>query len=324
MLPEAAGHSVSNEINVVVTCTERKRRAPSRALQFRSLAKSSKRSAWTQRLEQDPSDAGPAIDLYAGDHWTVVRGLDQVVRKSGARLQLWVCSAGYGLIPANAPVKAYSATFSAHKPDSVIARTALSRRQWWSELADWRGPSKGQPRTLAALAARFPKAPLLFAGSDRYLDAVEDDLMAALDELRSSELLTIFSTGAKPSRGLADHLAPSSARLKPALGGGSMHSLNVRLLRHAIAALTPERLRSDEVARLFQRLLKGAPEMPVHDRKPMTDDDLRSFIRAEFKKNARAKHSPLLRLLRDSGRACEQKRFAEIFKQVKAEVGDAG
>ena len=44
-----------------------------------------------------------ARDLYAGEHWMVARGLPDLA--GGERIRLWACSAGYGLIPADALVR---------------------------------------------------------------------------------------------------------------------------------------------------------------------------------------------------------------------------
>lgn len=310
-------------LNLVVTCTERKKSVPPAALQVRNLGSRSRLATWISRLENEQVAPVRAFDLYAGDHWSVVRGLPKVACSRSIRINIWVCSAGYGLVPATARIKPYSATFSAHKADSVISTGHYTDQAWWEGLASWRGPDRTAPRSLLELAKRFPKVPLMIAASERYLNAVDEDLRLACDALRTQELLVIFSAGAGNLRALNQNLVPAGAPLKQDVGGGSMHSLNVRLVRHAIETLSYRDLRASSLIDHFSTLLERAPEMPKHDRQPMDDNQVRAFIRSELQRNPKARHSPLLRQLRDSGRACEQKRFAELFQRVKAEV-DSG
>ena len=59
-------------------------------------------------------------------------------------------------------------------------------------------------------------------------------------------------------------------------------------------------------------------------RSPMNDDEVRSFIKHEITKirssSQKARHTPLLRKLRDQGKACEQSRFRRLFAAVKDEI----
>jgi hypothetical protein len=52
----------------------------------------------------------------------------------------------------------------------------------------------------------------------------------------------------------------------------------------------------------------------------MTDAEVRQFINQKLREDPRVKKTPLLRLLRENDRACEQSRFGAIYQQVKEEV----
>ena len=58
----------------------------------------------------------------------------------------------------------------------------------------------------------------------------------------------------------------------------------------------------------------------AYDRKPLTDEEVKRFIRGKLRANPKARHSPLLRSLRESGQACEQKRFKNLFLEVQEEI----
>src|SRR4051794_16593732 len=78
---------------------------------------------WIERIASAGTDAVPARELYAGEHWDIARNLPAAA--SGfVHPMLWVASAGWGLIPADAMIRPYSATFSARHLDSVAPDTA--------------------------------------------------------------------------------------------------------------------------------------------------------------------------------------------------------
>src|SRR5438132_6811991 len=113
---------MSDTVLILASGTERKRRPVPTALRLADVRKrgvGQRVSPWWQRLMVHRGDTLPATDLYAGGHWSVVRRLPEVARTRGLRPTLWVISAGYGLVPANARLHAYSATFAPGHVDSV-------------------------------------------------------------------------------------------------------------------------------------------------------------------------------------------------------------
>jgi len=261
----------------------------------------------------------PASELYAGDQWLIAKSLPDVARGNGLEANLWVCSAGYGLIPASAMIHPYSATFSASHPDSVRrldpgAGAVISA--WWDRLMEWRGPMPGSCRSLAELARTHPSRPILMVASPVYLGAMRGDLEAAASALESPDLLTIVSAGSERRGRLAGNILPCDSRLQPALGGALM-SLNVRVARKLLAEAGQWPPRCHELAVELERLLDRQPDRTVYRRSTMTDAQVRAFIRDQLKRDYSARPTPLLRLLRDLGRACEQKRFRSIFESVR-------
>ncbi|MGK3899636.1 hypothetical protein ABI062_15345, partial [Enterococcus faecium] len=73
-------------------------------------------------------------------------------------ISLWVLSAGYGLVAANADVKPYSATFARGEADSVLQRTDGERR---SALRLWWSLRTRSTSTIASVAARDPDSSML-------------------------------------------------------------------------------------------------------------------------------------------------------------------
>src|SRR5262249_29209445 len=161
--------------------------------------------------------------------WYVAKGLPSHARESGLEANLFVASAGYGLLPSDALLRPYAATFSPRSPDSVARSGDPSdaAATWWSRLGSWKGPKPGAPRTLTALAAANRDAVLLVAVSAAYLGALAPDLEAAAEELDEPERLMILCAGIRDHARLRPHLLPCDARLQAELGG-ARQSLNVR------------------------------------------------------------------------------------------------
>ncbi|HKB39811.1 MAG TPA: hypothetical protein VKD72_25470, partial [Gemmataceae bacterium] len=154
------------EVHLLVTCTKRKTRSPVPALMLRSVQGETiekKAGVWLERLRGRRAEAVPVQELYAGDHWSVVRSLAGATTSSGTRVRVWVCSAGYGLLTWDSRIASYEATFTPGQPDSVAcgdgARSVESANQtWWELLASWAGPAPGMPRSVTALVGAFPRS----------------------------------------------------------------------------------------------------------------------------------------------------------------------
>jgi hypothetical protein len=297
-------------LHVVVTCAHRKTRPVPPSLRLGDLARRGRRltaDEWVARLEGDETPAVAARVLYAGEHWDVARRIDGHQR-DGRIATVWVASAGYGLIPVDAEVRPYSATFSSGHRDSVPGGPS-GAAEWWRTLAAWPGPAKA-PRTLRDLASRQRGARVLVVLSPPYLAAAREDIAAAASAAADGAV-SIVSAGSRSLGDLQELLLPADARLQAALGG-TRQSLNARIAAHLVdsGADTHEAMREH-----LGSLLRRQPPVPVFDRRRMTEAEVRGFIRGRLRGDPSATHSRLLRELRTSGRACEQVRFAALFAE---------
>lgn len=314
--------SLLKTINIVVTCTKQKTQEASRHLQLRNLkceAAHSRARQWANRLKCSSDESLPAKLLYAGDHWSVARDLPALSTPKRS-VNVWVASAGYGLISIDQPIVPYSATFSNPHPDSVILndRDTVNidqKKEWWNELVAFDWPRE-RPLSIAGLASESPTEPLIIVASRNYLHAIYDDLLRAREQMASHDLFSIVSAGTEQLYKLSESLVPANARLQPYVGG-VRRSLNVRLIRRALQETKRSTPTLSRLTSLFQGLLENAPELPIYDRTPMTDAALVKYIKQQMKGKQPVTHTRLLRQLRASGRACEQKRFRNLFNAVQ-------
>jgi hypothetical protein len=296
-------------LHIVVTCANRKRVAVPATLHLRRTPgkRTDQRALrWIERITTTSTAAVPARELYAGEHWDIARNLPTAA--SGfVRPTLWVASAGWGLIPANAAIQPYSATFSPRHLDSVAINTA-GTKAWWDALATWEGPSSGAARSLTALVTEHPRDRVLLVLSQSYLTACSTDLHDALKRAQEGQV-SIIAAGATGHAGLAEVILPADARLQHHLGG-TRGSLNVRIAKHVlIAGVTDHAAMSDHL----RRQLAAAPALVSYTRQRLSDDDVLAFIRPRLAADPTLSPTRLLRVLRDAGQACEQARFAGLF-----------
>jgi hypothetical protein len=299
-------------VHVVVTCANRKTlpvppelrldNIPGRRIALRARE-------WASRLaDANWAPLVGAQDLYAGEHWMIVRGLSGQVRH--ARTRLWVCSAGYGLIPADAQVHPYAATFSG-RSDRVPGGGDGGRR-WWDALSCWDGPAPGQPRSIGSLAAADPSACFLVALSASYLDACRDDIAAAAGLVADPDTFVVISAGARFPGSIGAVMVPADARLQAFLGG-TRQALNARIAAYLLSAGIISRA---EATHRMTQLLAEQPLVTRYERKQLSDQEVTEMIAGRLARSPHVSASSLLREFRDAGYACEQQRFARLHHQV--------
>ncbi len=315
MVAKRADSRRPKRIRVVVTCSHRKSMVVPDALHLRvlnHLTPSARMKTWVRRLNHNSAPTVSAVELYVGEHWEVARHLcdSDVV---GIPVELWICSAGYGLIPAVAELLPYSATFSADSPDSIPDGNAGAAR-WWAALQRWDGPAAA-PRSLAALVEDDPSSRVIVALSAPYVRACRLDLISAADSARPGQF-SVVSAGTKRDAELAPYLLPVDARLQHVVGG-TRQALNVRAVSHVLAAGATSH--ADMEASLTA-LLAEQPPVPRYERRPASDAQVRTFIRRRLRADDTATHSRLLREFRNSDLACEQSRFAALFRAESIEA----
>jgi hypothetical protein len=308
-------------LDLVVTCTNRKRHAIPPELSLRNVKSKElhrRADAWINRLENSSVISHPAQELYAGDHWANVSALVAELQDRGSDPRLWICSAGYGLISETTPIKPYQATFATGKPDSVLpSMTRTDRKAWWSRLSHWDGPVSNMPRRLSDIPRKYGFAPMFVILSDEYFDAVIDDLESVLSDEYFADHLLILSCGSDRARSLFQrNTLPCDADMQHVVGG-TRTALNIRLARYM--------LRRTPLSKLsFLNLRKIADSIErrrvSYDRKQVTDRQVERFIISEIRKEFEVSASKLLRRFRDRGFACEQSRFANIFRNSTGRI----
>lgn len=298
-----------SRIVLVAACSQRKRAMTAEELRLSSIEAPADERAqeWRHRLAHVPAPRVAANEIYAGDHWRAVLEAYQLAGKYSTRAELWVISAGYGLIASTTRIKSYSATFAASAPDSV-----------------WRGPEDGDRRTRlqywwrnlgheASLEELLPSGggALLIAAGAGYLAAIDGDIERLSTVAPSNGIVSVISAG---TRGEGS-LLPLSGALRSVVGGTDS-ALNARTLRLLAATAEEHHFRHSNMRAMLDRIARSATPTIRRSGSAATDGTIAKAIQSLRRQQPGISRTQALREVRSSGTACEQSRFAAIWASL--------
>lgn len=287
------------KLTIVVNCTDRKSQTPPAELRARTLPAGDveeRVSQWKSRVDgATPTSA--LIDLYQGEAWQQARGLANDAASLGFRVRLRVASAGLGLRDVNSKGPAYAATLAGGHQDTVVPPGPASKL-WWKALQECDDSD-------SLTGTRSEK--ILLVLSENYARAMDDDLVALAN--RGGDHLLIG--GARTIDGLPR--IPADMGLRHQLGG-TASSITLRMARRWLAELSGTDLHHPRDARRWSKWANSTSQLERYDRQPATDSELRTMIKRLTTADPSLSATRALRALRDSGVACEQKRFGLLFR----------
>lgn len=288
-------------LTIVVTCTDRKSMPTSpehRLRTLRSCTTAERFERW--RLQLATSAHRKSLRrLYQGEAWSQVPALEAAAVKAGFEPAVYVASAGIGLRHIDEPWPAYAATFSSGNADSVPG-DGIAHRDWWDAL----NSDSPYVETLSS-----SQDPVLMVLSPRYTNVLGPAIHRLADV---SDLLVVGGSEAVP----AQHRLPADGALRASLGG-SMNSINIRMAVEWLRRLEKAELNSTVSGASWAEWANRVRKPTTYSRAVLGDDEVRSFIEQVRRSEPLATKTRTLRQLRNSGYACEQRRFSELFESTK-------
>jgi hypothetical protein len=240
-------------------------------------------------------------DLYQGEAWQQAKGLATDATDLGFTVKLLVASAGLGLRESTSKVPAYAATFAPGHPDTV-ATVDADLKDWWKSLKQFDSslslPEAADDRVLLVL-------------SDNYARAMDDDLSKLAD--RGGDILLVGGT--RTIEGIPR--LPSDGSLRRALGG-TVSTVGLRMARQWLAQRSGQKLFCSTDKANWDLWADSVSHKERYDRTPVTDDRVRQIVRKLKTRDPSLSATRALREVRDSGIACEQKRFGQLFRTTAA------
>lgn len=284
------------KLTIIVTCTDRKSATPEDELMVRNLPKgqvSARARVWRESLAR-ATDRRPLVDLYGGETWSQVRALAIKATSLGYEPTMFVASAGLGLQHVSTPAPAYAATFSPGHADSVGA-SLLESQTWWGAL----------PHADVAPGARA-----IWVLSEAYSRVVAPQML----EATSPSDVLVFGG----SKEISDDVrVPPDRSLRRALGG-TVTSLNVRSATQWLSLADGEDPFTSAARDRWRTWARDRRHHEVFDRKPMSDSAVLAFVSELRVRQPTISKTGALKVLREAGMACEQRRFSTLFQQAVA------
>lgn len=302
---------------IITACTDRKRHVAPICLQARSLPTGTLDQVscdWTQRVTRaKPSDI--AQDLYCGRAFR--EALVATDRLDG---ELWIVSAGLGLIPSTHEVPSYNLTTTPRSANSVrskIIDNSWCAGTWWKALTHEYAGSQ----TLNELFRKNPNKKVLIAVSKPYAELIRDELEALPDR----HLCRLRLFGLRLRSVLSARLHACVMPYERRLDGpdspipGTLSDFAQRALRHFAEFVEGGEVGqaglSDDAARVAQIL--GSWRLPHATRRMQKSDQAIYDLIETLWDQLAGRSGRMLRHLRDElNIACEQGRFRRLFHEV--------
>ena len=303
---------------VITNCTNRKRKPVTSGLNAASLAigdLAAVAQEWAGRLRA-PAPYFPVLDLYGGRSFQEAKA-----SAAGLRANMFVISAGLGLIDATGEIPSYACTVASGAIDGIEPRVLgnFSSAEWWAHL------NQISPFTssLASVFSGINSELCLAAISDTYIRMLSPDLLALADNhLAKLRLFTRAPLEGIPER-LRPYVMPYDDRLDgpESLVRGTRSDFAGRALRHFSDYVLPgtEDFSAQEHRKSVELAMAGWSFPVSVERGRLSDDQILGLLNKHWEET-RGSTSVLLRLFRDTLKvACEQSRFATLARRVRME-----
>jgi hypothetical protein len=283
-------------------------------------------NSWLEHIQNPAHSRYPVYDLYSGSHWKETLACIDAARDKGFLPELWVMSAGCGLISANHAVVPYSATFAQEEnsihslewPKELCEKERS--RIWWKEINSKKCIKL--PGTFLELYRSFNKTEnvfFLFILSKDYYLAVEPEIIELVAFLENVSIVSCgtFSRISRVSPLVRDHVLPVGEKFKQEndyLNKDNM-SLNARIAKWIILNY------SDALHLGYRELYKEIKTKDLQLEKPkkpkpasLSDEEIMAFIHKAYKSSTTTATALLTDLRHKENKSCEWRRFVRLFK----------
>jgi len=302
-------------INIISSCTNSKKQIPSEIFTIANFDTDMYLcdviNIWSQNIKTKKAPVYTAAKLYKGSAWQATLNTKTIL-SSKFNTNLYVASAGYGLIHSETKICSYNSTFTSSTPNSInkfiIDSGKNANVEWWNSINKFELSS-------------FQKGSYFFIIlPHEYLSAAQDTIKFLIEKFDKNVFIFIANKNATPTF-MKNHVIKFDSRFNNFQNG-----ILSNILQRAVLWLSNEIIEKDiplnhQVLQEHIETKMGIYEvfkMPI--RKKLTDKETRIKIKNMILDNNITSATRGLKNLRNSGFACEQKRFGKIFREVQSEL----
>ncbi len=312
-----------SNINLITTCTNGKHGDRNNSLNLSEYSSGRVSSnvlihSWCSALKEALSKSALIYveDLYKGGHWTTAKAIFKAYH-----VDLWVLSAGLGLLHYRDKVVPYKATFSTGQEESIPLYsneyTGKSfHRTWWKAITEKSVFKSSHPESITELMKEKSQEYFIICGSPDYINAIELDVINGLEYLANPRKQLLVITSKKVNSRLEKYLLKSDNRVAEWLAC-NMLMLNISLAQYVVKNFTIKQL--DDLSVISQELSEEFQLLPERDAKKgarRSPEEVGRYISSLIQQQPEISATRALRAFRDSGNSFEEKRFRTLFKVI--------
>jgi hypothetical protein len=298
---------------IITNCSSiKRRRDPPINPDLRSRTLESLCSAWIRKVKSS-STLESVKSTYGGRTFIEATNASEQLNA-----ELYVISAGLGLVHADDKIPNYNMTIS--NGSGSIANWLLEKKHlskdWWAIL----NSTIGNPLPILRLIEESEG--VILALPSTYLEMIKVEMEMIGDNYLNRVFIITSPAGQKLfNHPLKERCLPYDERLNGALGyEGTRNDFPQRALRHFVKEIdfkySPINVIQSNVRTFIES--NSIPLLPVRAR--MSDQEIKEVIYKNWKK-CDGRRENLLRYLRDKALvSCEQKRFGHLWNEVKLEI----
>lgn len=312
-----------SNINLITTCTNGKNSGGKAILSLSQFSSGRTPScvlvnSWCNAMSEAISEKETLLteDLYKGGHWAIAKAT-----LSQYPIDLWVLSAGLGLLHHKDKIVPYKATFAAGYDESIPLYSneffgKTFHRTWWKEITERSFFKKDHPTSITELMKKKRTDYFIICGSPDYINAIELDVINGLNYLVDSNKQLVIITSKKVTQRLDCYLLKSNQNMAGFLNC-NMISLNISLARYIVKEFTERQCNDlNKLSRQLSEKLNGLPERQPKKGTRRTAQEVNHYIVKLMSQQPGLSATHALRAFRDEGNSFEEKRFRAVFKAI--------
>jgi len=312
-----------SNINLITTCTNGKHFGSGSILSLSQFSSGRTPSSvlinsWCNALNEAISTSATvyAEDLYKGGHWATAKAI-----LTDYPVDLWVLSAGLGLLHHKDKVVPYRATFAVGYDESIplYSQEYVGRsfhRTWWKEITSRSIFKSEHPTSILDLMKKNKKDYYVICGSPDYINAIELDIINGLEYLVDAKKQLLIITSKKINDRLTAYLFKTNQNMAQWLRC-NMLMLNISVAKYIVKEFTSKKFNNlNELSQKLVEELKELPEREVKKGIRRSPEEVRSFILKLMQQKPDLSATNALREFRNSGNSFEEKHFRAEFKAL--------
>jgi len=299
-------------INIISSCTNSKKKIPANIFKIASYKSSMSLDdvlkTWKQHIYLKEEETHSAIDLYKGGAWKATVAIKEILLTK-YETNLYIASAGYGLIHDSTQICAYDSTFASSTINSIRKFSNNSSKDdnvsWWDEINSF------DVNTFSKNDYFFIVLPY------NYLYAAQNTVKQLIDKFKSKIFIFVANQNKLPL-----YMSPYVIKIdskfnnfEPGVQSNMLQRAVLWLSREIVTKNIPLKNKELQDHINVEMLRYDSFKMPVREK--FSEEELYKKIKTLIEQENISSASKGLKTFRNMGYACEQKRFGKIFKEIK-------